>query len=476
MSKRIYTLFIFLLPTLLLSQVVSNGGRFAVDFDLGCVPHEVNITELDGFGMTARQYFYFEGGTETTSKSFTRYTSAGTYQIVQVIGIATPRTDTLTVQVIDPTETNFSIGKCNANGIPLTSEEQVYDSIRVYFTVNDSATIAFGQTASFNYMGASLQTFQTKGLYNSAKENCTTFTHNVTPLSSLTTPTITSADLKETCLDNFVLLLNIQNYDSLIDYQIEFDQTSSSIVYEGKIASDVVIIEEINYSKSESEYCVRINALDNCTNARVTGNSFCQDITELSSTPFSNLYSSYTDNGIFINLDSVFSGNLLVHRKLGTDGSLDLRATVQNAYTDPAGSLSRQYFYRIDYMDSCNQLLYSAETNPPLISSRTRDENKYQITMVDATNVFSEIVSTTYEIGNGSTVVQPITSSTFDIGLDPMNGTRQFLRVSIEYANGITILSNQLTYKYKSIIHVPNAFTPNNDGLNDTLELFGLPN
>ncbi len=463
-------------PLLLFAQVLSNNGLFSVDFDNGCNPFEVNITPLDTFGSGApRFYFYGDGSPETTSSNYT-YSSSGTFELISIIGTgATTAKDTTIVNVYDPTQTNFSVEKCNTNGIVVTSEEQVYDSIRVYFTATDSATLALGQSASHHYSSNANQSFQTKGLYNGGRENCTLFQHNIDPVPALTTPTINTASVKESCRDFFVLELEISGYDSLIEYQIEIEQASTSIVFTGKINSAQVVVEDIPYSKTEAQYCVRISARDNCTTSIVQGQSFCVDINGLSATPFSNLYSSYTPSAVFINLDSVRSGSLEIYRKLGEEGTYELRRSVQAAHSDPIGSLAREYFYRIDYVDSCGEVLFSAETNPPLLSSRTLEENNYNISYTDPSSVFSEITSATYELGNATTVGGPVTGSSFDIALDPLNGTRQFLQASVVYQGGPTVLSNRITYKYKPIIHVPRAFTPNGDDLNDTLELFGLP-
>jgi len=476
MSIRIVAVFLLLFPSLLSAQVVSNAGRFAVDFDRGCNPFEINITELDTFGSSApRFYFYGDGSVETTSTNYT-YQTSGSFELVQIIGagLSTVK-DTITINVYDPTQTNFSVEKCNANGISITSEEEVYDFIRIFFTPTDSEDIAFGETASFLYPTNSMQSFQTKGFYTSGKENCTVFSHNVDPISTLTTPIITSSSVKETCRDFFALELEISSYDSLIAYQVQIEQATTSTVFTGKISSNSIVVEDIPYSKGESRYCVRINAVDNCTAVVLSGTEFCTEITELSSTPFGNLYSSYTENAVFINLDPVSSGSLDIYRKLGETGVYELRNSVQDAHADPIGSLARSYFYRIDYVDSCGETLFSAETNPPLLSSQTLEENSYRIAFTDPTSTFTEVTSMTYELGNQSVSSQSITGSSFDIGLDAMNGTRQFLQATVKYLNGPTVRSNQITYKYKPIIYIPKAFTPNGDGLNDTLELFGLP-
>lgn len=474
MPVRIYIFFLLLTPFLLAAQVVSKGGRFAVDFDRGCVPFELNVTELDAFGAVTRQYIYEDGAAETTSTSYT-YHASDTFQIVQVIGVATPRTDTLTVIAYDPTETNFTVEKCNLNGVSITSTEEVYDFLRVYFTPTDSVQLTLGETTSFNYGSNTNQTFQTKGFYLGGKENCTIEAHDIEPLSALSTPEILTASISETCADFFVLVLEIEEVDSLINFQVEFEQTNSSILYEGKIDSTFLVFPGIAYDENEPQYCAKIHAVDICTSDVLEGAAFCEDITELTATPFSNLYSSYVEGGVLLNLDSVLTGNLMVYRKLGESGDFELRRNVQNAYMDPIGSLARPYFYRIDYADTCGQVAFSVMTNPPLLSSTTLEENNYRISLTDPVNSLTSLSALEYIVGNESTSSAFVSGGQFDVRLDPENGTRQFLRVTATYDDGTEIFSNQLTYKYTPVVYVPTAFTPNRDGTNDTLDLFGLP-
>jgi len=56
-----------------------------------------------------------------------------------------------------------------------------------------------------------------------------------------------------------------------------------------------------------------------------------------------------------------------------------------------------------------------------------------------------------------------------DIKLFPELGKVQSIRSSYTIESGVKIFSNELKSTYKFIIHTPNAFTPNNDGLNDFL-------
>ncbi len=474
MHNYLYSILLIFLPSLLSSQVLSKAGRFSVDYDRGCPPFEVNITELTTSGSN-RLYFYGDGSPETISTTYV-YGLFGTFQIIQIDSDLTPQTDTLTIQV-ESTETQFSLEKCNLNTIIITSEEQLYDSIRVYFTPTDSTTLLFGEQASFTYPTATTQTFQTKGFYSGGRENCTLFTHDVTPSTTLTAPPLIRSTLKEVCRDVFALTLELGSFDSLVQYEVEFEQPNlgPNIILKGKINSPTLVLSGIDFDSNQSEYCVNINALDLCSGRGIDGTSLCTSITDFLVTPFSNLYTSYENNGIFINLDSVASGSLLVYRKLVSESSFELRTTVQNAFTDPVGTLSRQYEYRIDYLDTCSEILHSIQTHPPLIDSDRLGENAYNISLQDPVNVITADTQAFYEVGNTTKTIGTITNSPFTLSLNPTDGTRQFLQARVDYENGISVFSNQIRYRYTPVIHVPKAFTPNGDQLNDTLAFFGLP-
>lgn len=474
MSKRVINVFMVLAPSVLWAQTVSKEGRFSVDFTRGCAPLEIHVTELDSFGDITREYFYAPGAPETTSTTYTYY-APGVFHIVQVVGAnVSPKTDTLTIHVLAPTEPVFNVERCHLNSLAITSEETTYDSIRVYFTPSDSVTLSHGDRTSFTYPNASTPHFQIRGIHRNAKENCTLFDYPISPLRTLTTPTITTSNIKETCQDFFVLTLTIEGTDPFINYQIELTQQLSTPVFEGKIRDDDVIISNVPYAKNASQYCVKVNVIDGCSSEVMEGDSFCPSITELSSTPFASLYSTYTDEGVFIHMDSVNTGHFQIYRRREGSDEFVLRREATGAFTDPIGALSRRYFYRVDYVDSCNDVLSSFETNPPLISSTKQRDNTYTVHVEEPANVLTEPLLN-YEVGHQRHTTSPITTPTFILTLNPKNGTRQFLQATAEYPEGIMLRSNQITYRYVLVIHVPKAFTPNNDELNDTLELFGLP-
>jgi gliding motility-associated-like protein len=466
-----------MLPSLLMGQVLSNKGRFSVQFDKGCNPMTVNITEHDSFGDISRDYYYEENSNITGQKTHT-YTSAGVYDIIQVNNVNNQgsKFDTLRIEVFDSQKPIINIEKCSGNEISVKSMDSRHDFIRLYFGGADSVQLNFSESIVHTFASSSIQSIGLKGFYLNATENCSEYFEEIVPIPALPTPSISMVGIKESCKDLFTLYLELDSFDSLITYQVELTQATSSVVLEGKINSEKLILSDIPFDISQSNYCVQVNSLDPCNASKVEGIQICKESSNLSLSPFESMYSSYESNGIFINLDDVESGTFIVHRRI-EGGEFQQEDSITSTYTDTKASRTRRYFYKLDYIDSCNQVLYSAETSPPFIEAKRLYKNSYSISYSPPTNALNSSFITEYIVGNeNESTTNSINSTDFTIHLDSKDGTSsQFLISQVVYSDGKIAKSNSKTLKFDVIIYVPTAFTPNNDGLNDTLELFGLP-
>ncbi|MEO1254163.1 MAG: gliding motility-associated C-terminal domain-containing protein, partial [Bacteroidota bacterium] len=446
-----------------------------MDFDRGCNPMTVNITENDSFGSVTRQYYYFEGAGITNSKTFS-YQDPGIYQIVQVVGVdgIDDKTDTLFVEALAAIRPQVELQKCTNQQIFISSQDTYYDSIRVYFNATDSITLTFDQQSSIVFNSADTQVVGLKGFFNNADENCSFFFEQVVPASTLPAPTIQDAQIKETCKDFYSLYLELDEIDTLINYRINLIQGSSTQVFSGFIQAASIVLSGIPFS--ESDFCINIEAYDPCNDLSTFSDDFCDTPTELSLSPFQTLYSSYDPSGIYINLDEVNIGTFNIYRKLLGD-EFEFRSSQAGSFTDPIGSNGRKYLYRIDYIDSCSQVLFTAETNPPFVDVELQGTNTYQVFFTPPTNSFIESPENEYQSGNDfSQSTGEINSSSFTIQLSAEDGSpRQFITATSSYTGGVILTSNARTVRHELVVYVPTAFTPNDDRLNDTLEIFGLP-
>jgi len=148
--------------------------------------------------------------------------------------------------------------------------------------------------------------------------------------------------------------------------------------------------------------------------------------------------------------------------------------TGQQSYTDGSPFLGRQYSYRVTYEDVCNGAWGMRETSPPFIRAIADATNHYLIQFDPAEHTLD--ANFTYEghlTGDTGTDIFPITDHSFELSLLPTLGEKQQL-VIVGIADDITIISNPIKFVFEFVVYVPKAFTPNGDGLNDLLEVFGL--
>ncbi|MFK7951835.1 MAG: gliding motility-associated C-terminal domain-containing protein [Ekhidna sp.] len=482
MLYRILIFTILLCPFRIDGQVISKEGRFSVEFDRGCIPMTVNITELDTFGTdVTRQYQYEEN---ITNNKFHTYTSAGNYRIIQTSKGSLR--DTIDIEVFNSFLPKVEFERCSGNEILVTSMENDYDFIRVYFSESDSTQLFKDESSSFAFSSESLQSIKLKGFFNNADNKCSDYFESIEPLPQLPVPSINSLSIKESCTDIFNLYLELDSIDSLTTYQIELSQISTSILLEGKLKEKEIILPNISFDKSLTEYCIQVNALDPCNSSKVDGSPICQQSSSLSLSPFEVLYSSYEENGILINIENTTSGSFNVFRRRESE-NFQLEDSVTSSYVDAIGSVSRKYFYKLDYIDSCEQILFTAETNPPFIEAAKNSKNSYSVKytlpspLPDGDYILEFIAGNNeintkeqFNIVNSNGLPNP---SEFELKLDAKDGTSSQVLTSKLYTSAGEFLrqSNSINLKFEIEIYVPTAFTPNNDGINDTLELFGLP-
>ncbi|MEQ8880431.1 MAG: gliding motility-associated C-terminal domain-containing protein, partial [Cyclobacteriaceae bacterium] len=134
--------------------------------------------------------------------------------------------------------------------------------------------------------------------------------------------------------------------------------------------------------------------------------------------------------------------------------------------------------YRLVMIDSCESILDSAVVMPPFLSitDRNYEINEIRLELEDPINELTETSRELVFYSEDSTVVEVVN---FDqqIRLSANIGSIQHIRSRHWFAEvSDPIYSNEVTTRFIYRIYVPTAFTPNNDGLNDRLEFFGLDN
>ena len=165
-------------------QVSSKAGRFSADYSTGCVPFTISLSEHDGFGGIERVYFYENEDDVTSSLSHT-YDRAGTYNLVQLVGIdrdpitgeLIDKTDTLQIEVIEPAVPTYTYEFCGDRRVLVTIDDTYYDDYEVTFAGSSVKTASNGESVFYAFNTTEVLSIDVKGVFDNAANNCAVSSH-----------------------------------------------------------------------------------------------------------------------------------------------------------------------------------------------------------------------------------------------------------------------------------------------------------
>lgn len=465
----------FLIALPLFGQT-SPLGRFSVDFDKGCAPLTVNVTELQTFGTAEIQYLYERPGSSLATTDLTHtYSTPGIYYLVQLVGEnVEPKQDSLQIEVFESIPPNFEYTLCDSRGVQVTIDDANYDSYEVAFAGGNQSVISDGQSASYSYGMSDPLSIEVRGVHANAADNCAP-TSTVLPevLENLLAPAIESAELIQICEGVFGLRVNSSvNTEVVYDLEMSKNGGAFATIQSGRFTSETVI-GSVDFSATDSDYCVRMTAINVCDGSRINGQSFCHTFAEGDADPIRNLYSTYQGADVLISLDDALEGEFSFTRSFDETNYSGLANQPSN-YLDQSLFAGRQYFYNVSYLDTCGAEWNQTPTAPPFIKASETSTNRFDVEVDFAIHDLAE--DFTYKAilsGNGQQEEVEISGNSIVLRLNAGFGEKQTLKL-IGESGSLTTESNELTFNFEFIIHVPKAFTPNGDGLNDRIQFFGL--
>ena len=475
---RILRYVILFLSVPLIGQVTSPLGRYEVDYARGCVPLTINVTEIlptTGFPV---QYFYNARATSPSgSISLTHtYNTPGTYYLVQLIGndALSPKTDTLKIEVFNATEPNYNYFYCDNREINVTIDDDTYDSYMVSFAGNPATNILNGQSVNYSYGVADALSIQVRGMYSGAPDQCGESFLILTDVKDvLIAPDPSFVNLTQACEEQFHLEVSATTEQG-VTYEIEWNKDGGAYtpLFEGQFSGSMVF-KNVDFTTSNTSYCVRVNAVDYCDNTRVLGNSICTSVSPTTLQPVQELYSTYDGNAINVVVDPISAGKFVIQRSYDEINYSSI-AESQSTYIDASPFSGRQYFYQVGFKDTCNAIWNIQKTAPPFLKATEKSTNTYEITFSEA--IHNSTNSFTYEgslVGTEGSMPIPVNNGVFELKLPVSLGAKQQLVITGTSGSN-SIYSNTLKFNFEFVVYVPKAFTPNNDGVNDRLEFFGL--
>ncbi len=476
------TVFVVLTVPFGAAAQISQDTSFSVAYQRGCAPFTVNIQELIDYGDEVPRNYIYEAnlGTVTSVDTFYTYDEPGDYLIYQIISEGDDREDSLWIQVSDPVIPDFSYFYCDRQHLSIEILDDYYDSYQLYTSTDtflhvkedvNPFTIEVPEVASIDII--------IEGFYDGGQPNCgSSPVQSVLMLELTNNSTVDSAFVKYVC-QNEVSLQIYYVADSTTYYNIEYQSTPSVFtpIYDGLLDSNSLFFPSLPFDESLSSLCFRINALSLCNDENIVlGDSLCLDI-KSDNTAFNYAYASYdSENHIALNFSE--NSNGLFHAvKYINDVLFDTLYNIQPGHVDSSVYPLRKYSYELLFTPSCDASIQTIKITPTYLELSDYYTNAYSSEYFDGTYKLGQTLD--YQLVNSDqaeSITQPVVLTQLKtINITHDLGTHQKIWAEGTNAAGIILRSNAVKIKFNPVIYVPEAFSPNGNGINETLKFFGLP-
>ena len=478
---RITIFVVLILPFIAVAQI-SQDASFSVAYQRGCAPFTVNIQELIDYGDEVPRNYIYEAnlGTVTSVDTFYTYEEPGDYLIYQIISEGDDREDSLWIQVSDPVSPEFSYFYCDRQHLSIEILDDYYDSYRVY-TSTDTFMHSKEEANPFTIEVPEVDSIDLiiEGFYDGGQPNCgSSPVQSVLMLELTNYSTVDSAYVKYVC-QNEVSLQIYYEADSTTYYNIEYQSTPNVFtpIYHGLLDSNSLFFPSLPFDASLSSLCFRINALSLCNDENIVlGDSLCLDINS-DTTAFNYAYATYdSENHIALHFSE--NNNGLFHAvKYVNDVLFDTLFNIQPGYIDPSVYPIRKYSYELLFTPSCDASIQTIKITPTYLELSDYYTNAYTSEYFDGKYKLGQTLD--YQLINSDqteSIAQPIVLTQLNtINITHDLGTHQKIWAEGTNAAGITLRSNAVKIKFNPVIYVPEAFSPNGNGINETLKFYGLP-
>lgn len=473
------------------------NGNFAVSEAVGCAPFTVTPNNLLGGGGSI-QYNYDNtlnpedctsnyqadpfsctNGTYDNATTFT-YTVPGEYFLIQLNGNAADgnKVSFVKITVIEAIEPAYNVFACTNNEVFLDIDftQDSYDSYSIDF--GDGSPIQTIDKATdsnelpYTYATAGNYNITVQGLASGNATNCSGFTKSITTLDSSPTPVINRLEV----LGATTLEINYESLDSRIVHTLKIESEDGS-------QTDLITLDPstkpTNYTYTNSNfdfvntvYSVKIESTTQCDNTAIPS--------ETVHTVAAQSNSAYVNSDIQIDFDFSSNSNGLAQMQFYENSS------PQETFTTNTGSVQRMlsnctlvesYYFEATFGAATSKSApiipdLSGTLSPPAIQSMDGElvnatfELEFNQAPVGTSNY------TIYKKNPDDTFSAIGTSSSPEFTDTNLKSGQLELCYTVAYEDdcgNTSEMSPEFCFPLSvGTIRLPNAFTPNGDGINDT--------